>query len=131
VSGLEEIDKMKSSTEVTEGVVTGAASAAATVAQVGATASGARVCDVDKSVKCDDGRASSPSPDNISGSTSAASKVQCTGLRGSAGRVEAPAAMTPVTTVTCDDSPRSERSAEPYIVEGIPQAGIVPGEQAA
>jgi hypothetical protein len=43
MSGLEEIDKMKSSTEVTEGTVAGAAAVAATVAQVGATSSRA-VC---------------------------------------------------------------------------------------
>jgi hypothetical protein len=93
---LEEIDEMKSSTDV----VTGAAATSATVAQAGAAESGARVCDADMSFVSDKGRATSPSPDNISGSTSAASKVRCTGLRGSAGRGEAPAAMAPAATVT-------------------------------
>jgi hypothetical protein len=72
---LEEIDEIKSSTEVTVAAVAGAAAAAATVAQAGATASGVHVCDANMSVVCDEGRASSPSPDNISRSTSVASKV--------------------------------------------------------
>lgn len=87
---------MKSSTNE----VAGASATSATVAQAGAAESGARVCDTDMSVVSDEGRATSLSPDNISGSTSAASKVRCTGLTGSAGRGEAPALMAPAATVT-------------------------------
>jgi hypothetical protein len=50
--------------------VAGAAAAVATVAQAGATASGAHVRDADMSIVCDEGRASSPSLDNSSGSLS-------------------------------------------------------------
>jgi hypothetical protein len=81
---LEEIDEMKSSTDV----VVGTAATSATIAQAGTTESSVCVCDADMSVVSDEGRAIIPSPDNISRSTSATSKVRCTRLRARGARCD-------------------------------------------
>jgi hypothetical protein len=108
--------------EVTIDAVAGAGAAAATVAQAGGTASGAHVCDADMSVVCDEGRASSPSPDKYL-PVNLRNIQSVIHPRGSAGEV--PATTTPATMVS-----RSERSAEPCTIGGIPQAGTAPDKLA-